>query len=125
PASVTWKAVASESRDRHYRETATLLPDGRVLAGGMSSVATMYGHRRDQGNGFFANNEKDSSFEIYSPPYLFRGPRPEITFAPSGAAWGSPSTITMARSDETASIAMLRTTSPQHAFDPDAPSQEL
>ena len=26
-----------------------LLPDGRVLSGGMLSVATMYGHRRDQG----------------------------------------------------------------------------
>ncbi|MDQ1500710.1 MAG: hypothetical protein QOI86_4050, partial [Actinomycetota bacterium] len=84
PATDSWKAVASEARDRHYHEAATLLPDGRVLSGGMSSVATMYGHRRDQGNGFFANNEKDSSFEIYSPPYLVRGPRPEIASAPSG-----------------------------------------
>ncbi|HTC82227.1 MAG TPA: galactose oxidase early set domain-containing protein, partial [Acidimicrobiia bacterium] len=125
PASDTWKAVASESRDRHYHETATLLPDGRVLAGGMSSVATMYGHRRDQGNGFFANNEKDSSFEIYSPPYLFRGPRPEITFAPSGVAWGSQFKITMAGSDEIGSIALIRTGSPQHGLDTDERSVEL
>ena len=125
PATDSWKAVASESRDRHYHETATLLPDGRVLAGGMSSVATLYGHRRDQGNGFFANNEKDSSFEIYSPPYLFRGPRPEIVNAPAGVAWGKDFAIDMAGSDEIGSVALIRTGSPQHGLDTDERSVEL
>ncbi len=125
PATETWKAVASENRDRHYHETATLLPDGRVLSGGMSSVATMYGHRRDQKYGFFANNEKDSSFEIYSPPYLFRGDRPEIDFAPSGVAWGSNFDVTMKGTDEIESIALIRTGSPQHGLDTDIRSIEL
>jgi hypothetical protein len=125
PATDSWKAVASEARDRHYHETATLLPDGRVLSGGMSSVATMYGHRRDQGNGFFANNEKDSSFEIYSPPYLFRGPRPEIESAPSGVAWGSQFKINMVGSDQIGSVALIRTGSPQHGLDTDIRSIEL
>ena len=125
PATDMWKPVASEARDRHYHEIGTLLPDGRVLSGGMSSVATFYGHRRDQGNGFFANNEKDSSFEIYSPPYLFRGPRPEIKFAPAGVAWGSNFNIEMAGSDEVGSIALIRTGSPQHGLDTDIRSVEL
>ena len=125
PASDVWKPVASANRDRHYHETATLLPDGRVLSGGMSSVATMYGHRRDQKYGFFANNEKDSSFEIYSPPYLFRGERPEIALAPSGVAWGSDFDIKMQGSDEIASIALIRTGSPQHGTDTDIRSVEL
>jgi hypothetical protein len=125
PATDSWKPVASAARDRHYHETATLLPDGRVLSGGMSSVATMYGHRRDQGNGFFANNEKDSSFEIYSPPYLFRGPRPEIANAPAGVAWGSQFKIDMVGSDEIGSIALIRTGSPQHGLDTDIRSVEL
>jgi Domain of unknown function (DUF1929) len=125
PATDKWKAVASASRDRHYHETATLLPDGRVLSGGMSSVATMYGRRRDQAYGVLANNEKDSSFEIYSPPYLFRGDRPEITFAPSGVAWGSKFDIQMAGSDEIGSIALIRTGSPQHGLDTDIRSVEL
>jgi hypothetical protein len=88
-------------------------------------VATMYGHRRDQKYGFFANNEKDSSFEIYSPPYLFRGDRPEIEFAPSGMAWGSNFDITMKGSDEIESIALIRTGSPQHGLDTDIRSVEL
>jgi hypothetical protein len=125
PAKDTWKPVASAARDRHYHETATLLPDGRVLSGGMSSVATMYGHRRDQSYGFFANNEKDSSFEIYSPPYLFRGDRPEIGFAPAGVAWGSNFDITMKGTDEIGSIALIRTGSPQHGLDTDIRSVEL
>jgi hypothetical protein len=125
PAKDTWKPVASAARDRHYHETATLLPDGRVLSGGMSSVATMYGHRRDQKYGFFANNEKDSSFEIYSPPYLFRGARPEIDFAPSGVAWGSNFDIRMKGTDEIGSIALIRTGSPQHGLDTDIRSVEL
>jgi hypothetical protein len=125
PATDSWKPVASEARDRHYHEIGTLLPDGRVLSGGMSSVATMYGHRRDQGNGFFANNEKDSSFEIYSPPYLFRGPRPEIASAPGGVAWGSQFNIDMVGSDEIGSVALIRTGSPQHGLDTDIRSVEL
>ncbi|HYH51986.1 MAG TPA: galactose oxidase early set domain-containing protein [Acidimicrobiia bacterium] len=125
PATDTWKPVASAARDRHYHETATLLPDGRVLSGGMSSVATMYGHRRDQAYGVFANNEKDSSFELYSPPYLFRGDRPEIEFAPSGVAWGSQFDVRMKGSDEVASIALIRTGSPQHGLDTDIRSIEL
>jgi hypothetical protein len=125
PAKDTWKPVASAARDRHYHETATLLPDGRVLSGGMSSVATMYGHRRDQSYGFFANNEKDSSFEIYSPPYLFRGARPEIDFAPAGVAWGSNFDITMKGTDDIGSIALIRTGSPQHGLDTDIRSVEL
>ncbi|HEV7865663.1 MAG TPA: kelch motif-containing protein [Acidimicrobiia bacterium] len=125
PATDSWKAVASAARDRHYHETATLLPDGRVLSGGMSSVATMYGSRRDQGNGFFANNEKDSSFEIYSPPYLFRGARPEIAFAPSGVAWGSTFDIRTVGSDEIGGVTLIRTGSPQHGLDTDMRSVEL
>jgi hypothetical protein len=125
PATKSWKAVASAARDRHYHETATLLPDGRVLSGGMSSVATMYGHRRDQKYGFFANNEKDSSFEIYSPPYLFRGERPEIAFAPAGVAWGSTFDVQMKGTDEISGISLIRTGSPQHGLDTDIRSIEL
>jgi len=53
-----------------YHSTALLLPDGRVLSAGQDdgSLAT-YG-------------------EIFSPPYLFKGPRPTITGAPSTTGYG-------------------------------------
>ncbi|MCA1843026.1 MAG: hypothetical protein LC792_07500, partial [Actinobacteria bacterium] len=74
-------------RDRPYHYSATLLADGRVLVGGWSPIGTMFGPHRSVG-GPFANNNRDSSFEIFSPPYLFRGPRPTISHAPAGVAWG-------------------------------------
>ncbi len=57
-----WTPTAGYVKYRGYHSTALLLPDGRVLSAG--------------GNGM--NNA-----EVYSPPYLFRGPRPTITSAPT------------------------------------------
>ena len=69
PATGAWTTMASLTRTRTYHSTALLLPDGRVLsAGGVVAGGT--------------------SAEIYSPPYLFRGPRPTITSAPTSVAYG-------------------------------------
>ncbi|HKY76133.1 MAG TPA: galactose oxidase early set domain-containing protein [Acidimicrobiia bacterium] len=125
PATDVWTPLSSSTRDRAYHNTATLLADGRVLIGGNSPLAAMFGARRDQGAGVMNNNEKDPSFEIFSPPYLFRGPRPEISYAPSGIAWGSKFPVRLAGADEIASVALIRMPSPQHAIDSDSRSVEL
>ncbi|MEA2398544.1 MAG: hypothetical protein QOK25_2100 [Thermoleophilaceae bacterium] len=72
PATGTWRLGPAQQEDRAYHSTAVLLPDGRVLSGGDDRVATS-----DTG-------------EIYSPPYLFKGPRPSIDSAPAEIAWGAP-----------------------------------
>jgi len=125
PATDMWTPLASSKRDRAYHNSGMLLADGRVIVGGNSTVAAMYGHKRDQAYGVLANNDKDASFEIFSPPYLFRGPRPEITYAPSGIAWGSNFPINLAGDDEIGSIALIRLPSPQHVIDSDHRSVEL
>ena len=63
---------------------------GRRMA---APIGTLFGPHRTVG-GPFANNNRDSSFEIYSPPYLFRGPRPKISRRPGRASPGArPSSV--------------------------------
>jgi hypothetical protein len=74
PATGTWSTMASLSIYRGYHSVAVLLPDGRVLSGG----GQCYG---DPGC-------NPNSTEIFSPPYLFAGPRPTISSAPAGIGGG-------------------------------------
>lgn len=69
PAADTWRILASQTEMRRYHSIAVLLPDGRVLSGGDN----------------FPGGGADT-LEVFSPPYLFRGPRPLITSAPASVA---------------------------------------
>ena len=83
PSTGDWRPVASGHRPRTYHNSAALLPDGRILIGGHAPITTLYlNHISVPG---FSPNERDPSFELYSPPYLFRGARPQITSAPVDA----------------------------------------
>ena len=119
PQTKTWTPVADHVRDRTYHNSALLLPDMRVLLGGHGPIASHYGGpQKDQGRPF-ANNDKDSSFEVWSPPYLFRGPRPSISHAPAGVDWGQHFTINTPQAGDIDSVL------PQHVNDPDQRSLAL
>ncbi len=76
PGADTWTPLASQVERRGYHAIALLLPDGRVVSSG--DTATSGGR---------------SLIEIYSPPYLFQGPRPTITSAPGAVSPGKKFTI--------------------------------
>jgi hypothetical protein len=97
PATETWTVMASQHAARCYHSTALLLPDGRVLSAGMDS-------------GRFARTA-----EIYSPPYLFRGPRPTITAAPGEVAYGASFDVATPQAASIHSVALLRPASVTHA----------
>lgn len=74
PKTKEWRLGPAQQEDRAYHSTAVLLPDGRILSGG------------DDRSGMRTTD----TGEIYSPPYLFRGPRPLIGAAPQKAGYGLP-----------------------------------
>ena len=76
PAMDTWTELASSAEPRGYHSTVGLLPDGRVLVAG--------GQYEDAGGA----RVHQTTAEIFSPPYLFRGPRPTITSAPDSVFYG-------------------------------------
>ncbi|MEJ7714878.1 MAG: hypothetical protein WKF40_03880 [Thermoleophilaceae bacterium] len=43
PKTETWRNVATQAKNRTYHNTATLLPDGRVVIGGLATISTGYG----------------------------------------------------------------------------------
>jgi hypothetical protein len=120
PRTGEWTTLAPSSRDRTYHNSAMLLPDGRVLVGGHAPHATGYGTYGTAVPGMTANNNRDSSFELYSPPYLFRGPRPRIDRVQAGLAWGKPFEIRTPQASEIESVMLMRLASPQHVMDNDA-----
>jgi hypothetical protein len=77
PADDTWTDMAVQSPRRGYHSTAVLLPDGRIMSAG------------DTGPG-----GGRQLIDYYSPPYLFKGPRPDITSAPSQVGFGQTFDIT-------------------------------
>ena len=78
PDSDSWLLGPAQQEDRTYHSTAVLLPDGRVFSAGDD-------HYPLEPGGEFSVTD---NAEIYSPPYLFKGPRPEIDSAPQLVDWG-------------------------------------
>lgn len=92
----TWTTMASQTVGRFYHSNALLLPDGRVLSAG----------------GDFAYQS-----EIYSPPYLFNGPRPTITSAPSSVPYIQPFFVETPDADSITNVRIIRLPAVTHAFD--------
>lgn len=90
-----------------YHGTALLLPDGRVLSAGQD-----YGPLARYG-------------EIFSPPYLFRGPRPTITSAPSNVGPGAVLQLASPQAATIAKVVLIRGGSTTHQVDSDQRSIPL
>ncbi|HKR38028.1 MAG TPA: fibronectin type III domain-containing protein, partial [Steroidobacteraceae bacterium] len=107
PTSETWTTLASMSAPRLYHQTAVLLPDARVLVSG-------------SGRGFGRSDPTDQlSGEIFAPPYLFKGPRPTITSAPSQLSYGQVFNVNTPNAANIAKVTLVRTSSVTHTFNMD------
>src|SRR5439155_17280956 len=119
PSTGQWTEVAAHTRDRVYHNSALLLPDMRVLLGGNAPIAAHYGGANQDQGGPFTNNDNDPSFEIWSPPYLFRGPRPSVTRVQRAVGYGDSFAITTPDAGLIESVLLMRTPSPEHINDSD------
>ena len=124
PETDTWSSIGSGARDRTYHNSAILLPDGRVLVGGHSPIPAFNHVHRDM-PAPFANNHKDPSFEIYSPPYLFRGARPQIAYSPAGVAYDKSFTVNMGSGEPIESVSLIRLPAQTHTMATDMRNVEL
>jgi galactose oxidase-like protein len=104
PVTGSWTTLASSAALlRGYHSTSLLLPDGRVLHGGGGG-----------GGGTIDN----LNYELYSPPYLFRGARPIVTGAtPAAVAYSQTLFLETRDAASIAKVTLIRFGSVTHAFD--------
>ncbi len=126
PKTNTWRNIAASGRARTYHNTAALLPDGRVLVGGHAPIQTLDGAHRTLPGGFSPNDGRDPSFEFFSPPYLFWGPRPKITSLSGSTGYGKRFNLTTSMpASKISSVTLVRNPSVTHLVDGDQRVVEL
>lgn len=109
PATEEWKELAAEDVDRCYHGTAVLLPDATVLSAGGGEFAVGASEPNDP-------RDSHRNAQIFHPPYLFRGPRPEIVSAPEEVAYGETFSLEISGPD-VGQVTWIRLPSVTHAFD--------
>jgi PKD repeat protein len=100
PQTGVWTRLASNSIDRIYHSTSILLPDGRVL---------------HAGSGESGPNQRNA--ELFSPPYLFQGPRPVISSAPDAVGYNTAFQVETPDAADISKVSLIRLGSATHAFD--------
>jgi galactose oxidase len=111
PSDGTWTEMAPEAVDRCYHSTAVLLPDGRVFSGGGGEYAPNPGESNPP-----INSHADA--QLFSPPYLFKGPQPVITKAPASVAYGNTFVVETPAPGEIGQVTWIRLSSVTHSFNP-------
>jgi PKD repeat protein len=110
PTTGIWTTLASNTIGRTYHATSILLPDGRVL---------------HTGSGEGSNMPSERNAELFSPPYLFKGPRPSITGAPTEVGYGATFSVSTPEADSIAQVSLIRLGVTTHAFDMNQRFQRL
>ena len=63
------------------------------------------------------HDDRQHSYEIFSPPYLFKGPRPAITSAPGSAGYGTQFTVATPDAANISHAVLIAPAAVTHNFD--------
>jgi galactose oxidase len=102
PATGLWSLLASNQVDRVYHSTTLLLPDGRLL---------------HTGSGDGPGLPRELNAELFSPPYLFKGPRPVVSSVPEAVEYGEQFPVLTPDAGAVVQVTLVRLSSVTHAFD--------
>jgi Domain of unknown function (DUF1929) len=108
PVTKTWDELCPKQIQRLYHATAALLPDGRVAVAGHDGYLNAPPFTTSQ-----------YRIELFSPPYLFRGARPQILAAPTAVGYGAAFTIDVDDALRIASVCLIRQSSITHQTNTD------
>jgi hypothetical protein len=111
PVDGSWRLMATATVTRLYHSTALLLPDGRVVAAG--------GNPEGGKSVTFEppDPEEEMRLEVFSPPYLFRGPRPVIGAVPEQWHYGQTVALASPQAGTLRWISLVRNGVTTHSFD--------
>jgi galactose oxidase len=96
PVANQWTRLAPHAEYRGYHSTALLLPDGRVLSGGGRNRRT---------------------YEVFSPPYLFKGARPTVSSAPASVRPAESFLVQTPDAERVDKVTLIALSAVTHAFD--------
>ncbi|MGW4228796.1 galactose oxidase-like domain-containing protein [Streptomyces sp. NPDC004980] len=115
--SDTYERVADPAVGRNYHSGSVLLPDGRVMIFGSDPL---YADGANTRPGAF-----EQRIEIYTPPYLYRDGRPELTAGPKRIRRGGTGLFTTRHASSVASAKLIRPSAVTHVTDTDQRSVAL
>ena len=102
PATGRWSELSANQVKRVYHSSSLLLPDGRVL---------------HTGSGDGPGLPRELNAELFSPPYLYQGPRPVIDESPDELGYGQSFFIGTQDAPQVLRVTLVRLGSVTHAFD--------
>ena len=97
PVTEQWETLGPMQNTRVYHSSAILLRDGSVLSAG--------------------GETKQTTSQIFRPPYLFRGPRPTVTSAPSQIAYSETFEVLTPDAGSIQAVNLVRPGAVTHAYD--------